>query len=117
MESLRSPDDSGGGGFRGLVPAGGNLRAVEDRPLAPSQTGMWLALAAITMSFAALTSALIVRQGKPCGMFFQIQGPRLLKTYAVWAGEEKRILFYDCTGVRFAQTRLSAAPDPGKLAA
>ena len=63
IESPRSLDDSGGGGFRDLVPAGGNLRAVEDRPLAPSQTGMWLALAAITMSFAALTSAMVVRQG------------------------------------------------------
>jgi len=63
IESPRSLDDSGGGGFRDLVPAGGNLRAVEDHPLAPSQTGMWLALAAITMSFAALTSALVVREG------------------------------------------------------
>ena len=64
-----------------------------------------------------LHHALILRKGKPCGVFFQIQGPRLLKTYAVWAGEENRILFYDCTGVRFAQTRLSKAPDPCKLAA
>jgi hypothetical protein len=61
--------------------------------------------------------ALIVRRDKPCGLFFQIQGPRLLTTYAVWAGEENRILFYDCTGVRFAEIRLSDAPDPRKLAA
>ncbi|HMF20362.1 MAG TPA: hypothetical protein VKE98_24345 [Gemmataceae bacterium] len=64
-----------------------------------------------------INQALIVRRGKPCGLFFQIQGPRMLKTYAVWAGEENRVLFYDCTGARFAEIRLSDAPDPRKLAA
>ena len=44
------------------------------------------------------------------------QGPRLVKTYAVWAGDEDRILFYDSNGQRFAQVRLSEAPDPVKLA-
>ena len=61
--------------------------------------------------------ALILRSGRPCGLFFQIQGPRLLRTYAVWAGEENRVLFYDSSGLRFAETRLSEAPDPVKLAA
>jgi hypothetical protein len=63
-----------------------------------------------------LQRALITRSGRPCGLFFQVQGPRLLRTYAVWAGEEDRILFYDSTGLRFAETRLSEAPDPLKLA-
>jgi hypothetical protein len=62
-----------------------------------------------------LHQAVIVRQGKPCGIFFQVQGPRLLKTYAVWAGDEKRILFYDCSGARFAMTCLEKGPDPRKL--
>ena len=64
-----------------------------------------------------LQQALITRRGRPCGLFFQVQGPRLLKTYAIWAGEEDRILFYDCTGARFGETRLAEAPDPGQLAA
>jgi hypothetical protein len=64
-----------------------------------------------------LDQAVIRRSGRPCGLFFQVQGPRLLKTYAVWAGEEHRILFYDSTGLRFAETRLSDEPDPMKLAA
>src|SRR5262249_4635024 len=64
-----------------------------------------------------LTQSLIRRSGRTCGLFFQVQGPRLLKTYAVWAGEEDRILFYDSTGARFAETKLSEAPDPLKLAA
>ena len=63
-----------------------------------------------------LYQAVIARRGRPCGLFFQAQGPRLLRTYAVWAGEENRILFYDAGGVRFAETRLSEGPDPLKLA-
>jgi hypothetical protein len=64
-----------------------------------------------------LGQSVIQRGGKPCGLFFQLHGPRLLKTYAVWTGEENRILFYDSTGLRFAETRLSDGPDPLKLAA
>jgi hypothetical protein len=59
-----------------------------------------------------LHQTLITRRGKTCGIFFELQGPRLLKTYAVWAGEEDRILFYDTAGERFAESRLSDAPDP-----
>jgi cytochrome c oxidase subunit III len=54
--------DSGGGGFRNLVPADGNPRAVHDQSSEPARTGIWVGLAAITMSFAAFTSALLVRQ-------------------------------------------------------
>ena len=61
--------------------------------------------------------AVITRSGRPCGLFFQVQGPRLVKTYAVWAGDEDRILFYDSNGQRFGEIRLSDAPDPRKLAA
>jgi len=52
-----------GGGFRALVPAGRDLRAVADAQSEPARTGIWVALAAIAMSFAALTSALYVREG------------------------------------------------------
>src|SRR6266542_2605448 len=60
--------------------------------------------------------AIITRRGKPCGLFFQVQGPRLLKAFAVWTGEEDRILFYDSTGARFAETKLSEGPDPLQMA-
>jgi hypothetical protein len=65
----------------------------------------------------ALHEASIVRSGRCCGLFFQISGPRLLKSYAVWVAEENRILFYDSGGLRFSETRLSESPDIKKLAA
>jgi cytochrome c oxidase subunit 3 len=52
-----------GGGPPGITPRDGQLRAVTERPPEPVRTGIWVGLAAIAMSFAALTSALIVRQG------------------------------------------------------
>jgi len=54
--------NSGGGGFRNLAPVDGNLKAVDDHSTEPARTGIWVGLAAITMSFAAFTSALLVRQ-------------------------------------------------------
>jgi cytochrome c oxidase subunit III len=54
---------SGNGGWRNLVPAGGDLRRVMNYSPPPASTGIWVGVAAITMTFAALTSALIVRQG------------------------------------------------------
>lgn len=52
---------SGNGGWRDL--GGGTVRAVEERSPQAAGTGIWVGLAAITMSFAAFTSALVVRQG------------------------------------------------------
>jgi hypothetical protein len=72
---------------------------------------------ALDPSQAPLRQAVIVRRGRPCGLFFQVKGPRRVSMYAVWAGEEDRILFYDASGQRFAEVRLSEAPDPQQLAA
>jgi cytochrome c oxidase subunit 3 len=44
-------------------PRAEELRVVMDRPSEPARTGIWVGLAAITMTFAAFTSALLVRQG------------------------------------------------------
>src|SRR5579863_4260100 len=55
---------SGNGGWRNLVPADGDLRRVKDHHAPPpASTGIWVALAGITMTFAAFTCALVVRQG------------------------------------------------------
>jgi hypothetical protein len=59
----------------------------------------------------------IRRGGRTCGLFFQVSGPRLVRNSAVWAGEENRILFYDSSGQRFAECRLTEGPDPLKVTA
>ena len=67
--------------------------------------------------YTPMREMVVQRKGEPCGLFFHIQGPRLLKAYAVWSADEARILFYDVKGDRFAETRLSEGPDPRGLAA
>jgi len=59
----RRVSGSGKGGWRDLVPSGGDLRAVKDYSPPPASTGIWVVLASITMTFLAFTSALVVRQG------------------------------------------------------
>ena len=46
-----------------MVPATGNMRLVQDDSSPASRTGIWVVIAAITMTFAAFTSAMVVRQG------------------------------------------------------
>jgi len=59
----RLPSQGSGNGGRGtLIPPGGDRRVKPSSP-PPASTGIWVGLAAITMTFAAFTSALIVRQG------------------------------------------------------
>ncbi len=60
-QERKSPRGNGGG--RDLVPASGNLRAVQDYAPPPASTGIWVFVAAVCMTFAALTSALVVRKG------------------------------------------------------
>jgi cytochrome c oxidase subunit 3 len=54
---------SGNGGWRNVVPADGGLRQTKEYSPAPASTGIWVGIAAIGMTFAAFTSALIVRKG------------------------------------------------------
>ena len=61
-EELR-PHDGNGGGFHGIGGDGGAQRVVKDSSGEPTRTGIWVGLAAIAMMFAALTSALYVREG------------------------------------------------------
>jgi len=65
IDSNRKPlkSDSGNGGWRNLVPADGQSRLTQQYAPPPASTGIWVGLAAISMTFAALTSALVVRKG------------------------------------------------------
>jgi cytochrome c oxidase subunit III len=64
IDSRRQPErGSGNGGWKNLVPADGDLHVKVDYSPPPSSTGIWVVLFAITMMFAAFTSALVVRKG------------------------------------------------------
>src|SRR5882757_2831755 len=54
---------SNGNGGSPPITHGTNLRSVTDRRPDAARTGIWVGLAAIAMTFAALTSALVVRRG------------------------------------------------------
>jgi len=58
----RAPDQGIGGGGN-LVPADGDRRLALDYSPPPSSTAIWVVLFAISMMFAAFTSALVVRKG------------------------------------------------------
>jgi hypothetical protein len=58
-----------------------------------------------------LQEGLITRCGRPCGVLFQARGPGLMQTHAIWAADENRLLFYNSSGARFAEARLTEAPD------
>ncbi len=52
-----------GNGGQNLIPVGGNVFATQQYSPPASSSAIWVFIAAICMSFAAFTSALIVRQG------------------------------------------------------
>ena len=59
----RSQSGPGSGGWKNLVPADGDPKVKIDYSPPPSSTGIWVVLFAITMMFAAFTSAMVVRKG------------------------------------------------------
>ena len=60
---------------------------------------------------APLKSSPLLRGQAACGVLFHVAGPRLLRTAAVWAADEGRLLVYDSTGRRVGQVRLCESPD------
>jgi cytochrome c oxidase subunit III len=63
LPERRETGHTGDGGGQNLVPTSDNVTATEHRAPHPSSSAIWVGIAAISMSFAAFTSALIVRQG------------------------------------------------------
>jgi hypothetical protein len=49
-----------------------------------------------------MTERVLVRQGKPCGLFFCIYGPRSVRLTAVWDLQRSALFFYDSLGRRAA---------------
>jgi cytochrome c oxidase subunit 3 len=93
-----TPPVSHDGGGRGPRAAAGNLRYVEDSSPA-SRTGIWVGLAAITMTFAAFTSAMIVRQASLDWRHFSLPPILLLNT---------AILLASGVTLEFARRRVAA---------
>ncbi|MDZ4817438.1 MAG: hypothetical protein SGJ20_00540 [Planctomycetota bacterium] len=54
-----------------------------------------------------VTERILIRNGKPCGIFFCLYGPRAVKLTAIWETERNSILFYSSTGERFHKTQLA----------
>ncbi len=53
-----------------------------------------------------VTERILLRRGKPCGLYFCVQGPRSVRFSAIWETEQNRILFYDASGERYFRTQL-----------
>jgi cytochrome c oxidase subunit 3 len=68
----------GGNSTGGNVPGDMDLRALLDPSGEPSRTGVWVALAAITMMFVAFTSALFVREGSSSTDWRHLAIPKIL---------------------------------------
>jgi cytochrome c oxidase subunit 3 len=89
---------SGNGGWRNLTPAGGSLLAVGDSSPA-SRTGIWVGISAITMTFAAFTSAMVVRQASLDWRHFALPPILYFNT---------ALLFASSVTLEFARRRMAA---------
>jgi hypothetical protein len=52
------------------------------------------------------TERILMRGGKPCGMYFCLHGPRSVKLSAIWDAANHTLLFYSSSGERFLKARL-----------
>jgi hypothetical protein len=57
-----------------------------------------------------MTEQVLIRAGKPCGIYFCLHGPRAVRFTAIWETDRNQILFYGPRGERFLKTQLSEAP-------
>lgn len=64
-----------------------------------------------------MTERTLTRNGKPCGVYFCLHGPRATKFTAIWETENNQILFYGSRGERFLKTQLVDAIRPESAAA
>lgn len=57
-----------------------------------------------------LSERILIRGGRPCGVYFCLHGPRAVRFSAIWETDRNTILFYGSTGERFQKTVLRDAP-------
>ena len=64
-----------------------------------------------------MTERVLRRGGKPCGIYFCLQGPRLARFTAIWETDRNQVLFYGSHGERFQRTQLIEGPELDNIAA
>ncbi len=57
-----------------------------------------------------LIERILIRGGRPCGIFYCLYGPRSVRVTAIWETDGNMLLFYGSGGARFHKTQLVAAP-------
>ena len=57
-----------------------------------------------------VTERILLRAGKPCGIYFCLHGPRATKFSAIWETDRNQVLFYGSDGERFQKTQLVESP-------
>ena len=57
-----------------------------------------------------MTERILTRGGKPCGIYFCLQGPRATRFSAIWETDRNQVLFYGAAGERFQKTQLVEGP-------
>ena len=63
----------------------------------------------LEVNYFEITERLLIRCGKPCGIFFCLHGPRSTKFTAIWETDRNTILFYGSSGQRLQKTQLAAS--------
>ena len=52
----------------------------------------------------------LMRNGRPCGLYFCLHGPRSVRLTAIWETDSNTILFYGSCGRRIQKTELKDGP-------
>jgi hypothetical protein len=58
-----------------------------------------------------LSEQILLRQGKPCGMQFTLNGPRAVTFLAIWDAVGQTVLFYDSNGARSHRYELTTTAE------
>ena len=57
-----------------------------------------------------MTERILVRSGKPCGLYFCLHGPRSVKLTAIWETDRNCVLLYSSSGECVRRVQLSHVP-------
>ena len=58
----------------------------------------------------SMSEQVLLRSGKPCGIYFRLHGPRATEFTAIWDAQRNQVLFYGAQGERFLKAQLLESP-------